>query len=131
MTVQDCHKPTFSRNLTPIVATFLAIAILCVRAPAQAAVAGLTFDVASIHINNTETDGHHHILNDPAESHFRTVNLALRDLIQLPTACPTGRFWAVRLGSTPSCSTTTRSPTLWLMRGYVRCQPSKRGTRSN
>jgi uncharacterized protein (TIGR03435 family) len=82
MTEQDSHKPTFSRKLTPIVATFFAIAILCVHAPAQAAAAAQTFDVASIHINNTETDGHHHIINDPAESHFRIVNLALRDLIQ-------------------------------------------------
>jgi uncharacterized protein (TIGR03435 family) len=41
-----------------------------------------TFDVVSIHQNNTATDGHHHIYNDPAESHFRVVNLSLRDLLQ-------------------------------------------------
>ena len=70
------------------VATFFAIAILCVRAPAQTATAAQTFDVASIHINNTETDGHHHIINNPAESHFRTVNIALRDLIQFAYGLP-------------------------------------------
>jgi uncharacterized protein (TIGR03435 family) len=57
------------------------------RAPAQAP-ATQCFDVASIHINNTETDGHHHIISDPAESHFRTVNLALRDLIQFAYGVP-------------------------------------------
>ncbi len=65
-----------------LAATSFAIALLCADAAAQTEAAPKTFDVASIHINHTETDGHHHIINDPAESHFRTVNLALRDLIR-------------------------------------------------
>jgi uncharacterized protein (TIGR03435 family) len=88
VTKPSCHKPAFSRMLATTVAAFFAIAILCVRAPAQAAAAPQTFDVASIHINNTETDGHHHIISDPGESHFRTVNLALRDLIQFAYGVP-------------------------------------------
>jgi uncharacterized protein (TIGR03435 family) len=42
----------------------------------------LTFDVASIHLSAPSTDGHHHIWNDVHESHFRTGNLSIRDLIQ-------------------------------------------------
>lgn len=87
MTKQDCRKPTFGRRRTLMVATFSAIAILCVHAPAQAP-AAQSFDIASIHINNMETDGHHHIISDPAESQFRTVNLALRDLIQFAYGVP-------------------------------------------
>jgi uncharacterized protein (TIGR03435 family) len=77
-----------SRHLLPLAATSFAIVTLCPRAPAQSAAPRPTFDVASIHINNAETDGHHHIINDPAESHFRTVNLALRDLIQFAYGLP-------------------------------------------
>jgi uncharacterized protein (TIGR03435 family) len=88
MTELDSRKNIFRRMLTLIVAAFFATAIPCVRAPAQAAAGAQTFDVASIHINNTETDGHHHIINDPAESHFRAVNLALRDLIQFAYGLP-------------------------------------------
>ncbi len=88
MTEQNCNKPAFSRMLVPIAAAFFAIAILCVRAPAQVEPAAQSFDVASIHINNTESDGHHHIISDPGESRFRTVNLALRDLIQFAYGVP-------------------------------------------
>jgi uncharacterized protein (TIGR03435 family) len=88
MAEQDCNKPALSRMLTPIVAAFFAIAILCVHAPAQVAAAAQSFDVASIHINNTETDGHHHIISEPTESRFRTVNLALRELIQFAYGMP-------------------------------------------
>ncbi|MGO8933604.1 MAG: TIGR03435 family protein [Terracidiphilus sp.] len=87
LTEHDCNKPTIDGTRTLIAAAFLAIAILCVRIPAQAP-AAQSFDVASIHVNNTETDGHHHIISDPAESHFRTVNLALRDLIQFAYGVP-------------------------------------------
>jgi uncharacterized protein (TIGR03435 family) len=76
-----------SRTLLLAAASF-AIAILCASAPAQTAAATPAFDVASIHIDNTETDGRHHIFNDPAESHLRTVNLALRDLIQFAYGLP-------------------------------------------
>jgi uncharacterized protein (TIGR03435 family) len=88
MTEPAFNKPAFNRGLTLIVAAFFTIAILCVHAFAQTAPAPQTFDVASIHINNTETDGHHHIISDPGESHFRTVNLALRDLIQFAYGVP-------------------------------------------
>jgi uncharacterized protein (TIGR03435 family) len=71
-----------------ITATTFAIAIPCTRAATQSAAAPPTFDIASIHINNTETDGRHHIVNDPGESHFRTVNLPLRDLIQFAYGLP-------------------------------------------
>jgi uncharacterized protein (TIGR03435 family) len=46
------------------------------------------FDVVSIHQNNTSTDGHHHIYNNPSESHFRTVNLSLKDLLQFAYDLP-------------------------------------------
>ena len=65
-----------------------AIGGLCIHSFAQTAAPPPTFDVASIRINNTATDGHHHINNNPAESHFRTVNLALRDLIQFAYGLP-------------------------------------------
>jgi len=41
-----------------------------------------TFDVASIHSSPPSSDGHNHIWNDVHESHFRTGNLCIRDLIQ-------------------------------------------------
>jgi len=89
MTELDCHNPTLCKPLIPTAVVFFAIAILCVRADAQTIAAPpQTFDVASIHINNTETDGHHHIVSNPAESHFRTVNLALRELIQFAYDMP-------------------------------------------
>lgn len=88
MREQGCHKAIFGKGLTPLVAASFALAFLCVRAPAQDKAAPQSFDVASIHINNTETDGHHHIVSNPAESHFRTVNLALRDLIQFAYGLP-------------------------------------------
>ena len=77
-----------SRHLLLLAATSFAIALLCARGPAQTAAAPPAFDVASIHVNNTETDGHHHIFDNPAESHFRTRNLALRDLIQFAYGLP-------------------------------------------
>jgi uncharacterized protein (TIGR03435 family) len=38
--------------------------------------------VASVHLSAPSTDGHNHIWNDIHESHFRTGNLSIRDLIQ-------------------------------------------------
>jgi uncharacterized protein (TIGR03435 family) len=81
-----------SRHLLPLATTSLAIALLCARAPAQTAAAPPTFDVASIHVNNAETDGHHHIFNNPAESHLRTRNLALRDLLQFAYGLPNSQI---------------------------------------
>jgi uncharacterized protein (TIGR03435 family) len=46
------------------------------------------FDVVSIHQNKTVTDGRHHIYNDPGESHFRTVNLSLKELLQFAYGLP-------------------------------------------
>jgi len=46
-----------------------------------------TFDVASIH-ESKATDGHHHIYNDPSESHFRTVNVSLKELLQFAYSLP-------------------------------------------
>ncbi len=83
----DRGKPTFSRMRTLMVAAFFATGVPCAQNPAQNS-AGQSFDVASIHVNNTETDGHHHIVSDPADSHFCTVNLALRDLIQFAYGVP-------------------------------------------
>jgi uncharacterized protein (TIGR03435 family) len=64
--------------------------LLCASAVARAAITPAqaptapapSFDVASIHKNITETDGHHHIINDPNVSRFQTVNLSVLDLIQ-------------------------------------------------
>jgi uncharacterized protein (TIGR03435 family) len=41
-----------------------------------------SFDVVSIHLSPPSPDGHNHIYNDIHESHFRTANLSIRDLIQ-------------------------------------------------
>jgi uncharacterized protein (TIGR03435 family) len=58
------------------------------RAQATPPPPSATFDVISIHENNTATDGHHHIYNNPSESHFRTVNLSLKDLLQFAYDLP-------------------------------------------
>jgi uncharacterized protein (TIGR03435 family) len=54
---------------------------------AQTATAS-AFDVASIHVNNSSTDGHHHIYSAANDSHFRTVNLSLKDLLQFAYGIP-------------------------------------------
>jgi hypothetical protein len=64
------------------------------RAQATPAPSSATFDVVSIHENNTATDGHHHIYNNPSESHFRTVNLSLKDLIQFAYDLPKSQIIA-------------------------------------
>jgi uncharacterized protein (TIGR03435 family) len=56
-----------------------------------------TFDVISIHQNNTAADGHHHIYNNPSDSHFRTVNLSLKDLLQFAYDLPKSQI----LGAPP------------------------------
>jgi uncharacterized protein (TIGR03435 family) len=70
----------------------LLAALAAPTAWAQSAAANATpapaFDVASIRPNTTATDGRHHIYNDSAESHFRTVNLSIRDLIQFAYGMP-------------------------------------------
>jgi uncharacterized protein (TIGR03435 family) len=76
------------RTLLFLAATAFTVAFLRTGTPAQTGAAPQTFDVASIRINNTATDGRHHIINAPGESRFRTVNLALRDLIQFAYGLP-------------------------------------------
>ena len=66
---------TVSRTLLLLAGVVSAVCLLC--AAAQTVAGPQSFDVASIHVNNTATDGHHHIFNDPAESRFRVANLAL------------------------------------------------------
>ncbi|MEI9970030.1 MAG: TIGR03435 family protein [Terracidiphilus sp.] len=88
MTEHNRHKPSLTKKPARIVIAFFAIAILSVNVSAQVAPAAQSFDVASIHINNSETDGHHHLISDPTEGHFRTVNLALRELIQFAYDMP-------------------------------------------
>jgi uncharacterized protein (TIGR03435 family) len=78
--------------------SLLAKAVLFAAALASAAsgamttyaadISTLTFDVASIHLSAPATDGHHHIWNDVRESHFRTGNLSIRDLIQFAYGLP-------------------------------------------
>jgi uncharacterized protein (TIGR03435 family) len=53
-----------------------------VATPADHSTDTPTFDVASVHLSVSSPDGHHHIWNDIHESHFRTGNLFIRDLIQ-------------------------------------------------
>jgi uncharacterized protein (TIGR03435 family) len=60
--------------------------------PQTAPATALAFDVASIRLNNTASDGHHHIYNDPGESHFRTVNLSLKDLLQFAYDLPASQI---------------------------------------
>jgi uncharacterized protein (TIGR03435 family) len=47
-----------------------------------------TFEVASIHQNNTSADGPHHIYSTANDSHFRTVNVSVKDLLQLAYDIP-------------------------------------------
>jgi len=60
--------------VAPVAHTQIAAAPSSANAPA--------FDVASIRLAMPSSDGHHHIYNDVHESHFRTGNLSLRDLMQ-------------------------------------------------
>jgi uncharacterized protein (TIGR03435 family) len=69
-------------------AVLAASAIRAQNSANLASAAALTFDVASIRENNTSTDDRHHIYNDPSVSHFRTVNLSVKDLIQFAYGLP-------------------------------------------
>jgi uncharacterized protein (TIGR03435 family) len=53
-----------------------------VAPPVDHSTAAPIFDVASVHLSAPSPDGHNHIWNDIHESHFRTGNLSIRDLIQ-------------------------------------------------
>jgi uncharacterized protein (TIGR03435 family) len=74
------------RILTPLIAV---LTVCTVRAQSSATP---TFDVAAIRENTAANDGHHHIYNDPAESHFRTVNLSTKDLIQFAFGIPSSQI---------------------------------------
>ena len=76
------------RTFSLFVALAFTLAEVKAQTPVQTAAATPMFDVVSIHLNKTATDGHHHIFSDPAESRFRVVNLALRDLIQFAYGLP-------------------------------------------
>jgi uncharacterized protein (TIGR03435 family) len=80
------------RRIPLLLAAAIALASSCAFAQTSATVpaapATPTFDVASIRQNTTETDGHHHIYNTASESHFRTVNLSIRALIQYAYGLP-------------------------------------------
>ena len=61
--------------------------------PPQSGTAQLpAFDVASIHLDRSTTDGHHHIYNDPTVSRFRAVNLSIKDLIQFAYVIPASQI---------------------------------------
>jgi len=87
------------RNL---VLTIASIALAASAALAQAPAATPSFDVASIRQNTTSTDGHNHIYNDHSESHFRTVNVSLKDLVQYAYSLPKSQI----LGGAPWFDTT-------------------------
>ena len=76
-------------KLALLFAAVLAASVIRAQNSANpASAAALTFDVASIRENTTSTDDHHHIYNDPSVSHFRTVNLSVKDLIQFAYGLP-------------------------------------------
>jgi uncharacterized protein (TIGR03435 family) len=60
------------------------LAVIAQTPAAEAATAPTapTFDVVSIHLSPPSPDGHNHIYSDVHDSHFRTGNLSIRDLIQ-------------------------------------------------
>jgi uncharacterized protein (TIGR03435 family) len=53
----------------------------------------LAFEVAAIHQDNTSADGHHHIYNDPGQSHFRTINVSLKELLQFAYDIPKSQIF--------------------------------------
>jgi uncharacterized protein (TIGR03435 family) len=53
----------------------------------------LAFEVAPIHQDNTSADGHHHIYNDPGQSHFRTINVSLKELLQFAYDIPKSQIF--------------------------------------
>jgi uncharacterized protein (TIGR03435 family) len=67
----------------------LAVALIfALPALGQTAPQPPTFAVASIRPNNTATDGHHHIYNDPANAEFRTVNVSAMALLNFAYNMP-------------------------------------------
>ena len=78
-----------NRTMHLLLAAALAVSVALAQAPAAPpSSAAPTFDVASIRQNVASADGHNHIYNNPAESHFRTVNLSLKDLVQFAYGLP-------------------------------------------
>ncbi len=91
------HKHLVHTAASIVVAASAALA----QTSASPAVAP-SFDVASIRQNTTSTDGHNHIYNDHSESHFRTVNVSLKDLVQYAYGLPKSQI----LGGAPWFDTT-------------------------
>lgn len=58
------------------------------QTPVPAAASAPTFDVISIHLSPPSPDGHNHIWNNIHESHFRTGNLSIHELIQFAYNLP-------------------------------------------
>jgi uncharacterized protein (TIGR03435 family) len=82
------ESPVNLKSSLLLTAASLILPVPHASAQASTPASSPTFDVVSIHQNNTATDGHHHIYNNPSESHFRTVNLSLKDLIQFAYDLP-------------------------------------------
>lgn len=78
------------RTLTLFAAAILAPRIADAQSPASEPTTA-TFDVAAIRENTNSADGHH-LYNDPAESHFRTVNFPIKDLIQFAYGIPNSQI---------------------------------------
>ena len=74
----------------------LLILLLAATSPsalAQVVTPLLAFEVAAIHQDNTSADGHHHIYNDPGQSHFRTINVSLKELLQFAYDIPKSQIF--------------------------------------
>jgi uncharacterized protein (TIGR03435 family) len=80
------------RNLLLTIAASLAPTAAALLAQTSPATTTPAFDVASIRENNTATDGRHHIYSSPNDSHFRTVNLSVKDLLQFAYALPANQI---------------------------------------
>jgi uncharacterized protein (TIGR03435 family) len=80
---------TIRRTLVFALVASTILPVSSTLAQASAATPTPAFDVVSIHLSNpAKDDGHHHIYNDPSESHFRTANLSVKDLIQFAYGLP-------------------------------------------
>lgn len=81
--------PQWRNYLRAVTVSMTIAAPLCLSQTATMNVP--TFDVASIHLSNA-SDDHHHIYNDVHESHLRTGNLSIRDLIQYAYEIPNSQI---------------------------------------
>jgi len=79
------------RNLL-IAAVSIIFSVPATHSQTPSAAPSPTFDVAAIRENHTATDGRHHIYSAPNDSHFRTVNLSIKDLLQFAYALPANQI---------------------------------------